>query len=129
MKMEKFETIDLYIASFPEDIQSILKKLRATINNETKGLVETMSYGMPTFKLNGKNLVHFAAFKEHVGFFPTPSGIDGLLEETKQYRTGKGTLQFSYDEPIPWNLVKKIVKFRVEEVLKTQNQNEIYTKQ
>ena len=111
--MTNYKTVDEYISTFPKDIQSILKKFRQTIQKEAPKSIETISYGMPTFKLNGKNLVHFAAFKHHLGFFPTPSGIDALEKETKPYRTGKGTMQFPFDKPVPWELIKKVVKFRV----------------
>ncbi len=115
MKMEKFETIDEYIASFNGDIQDILKKFRESIQTKAPQATESMSYGMPTFKLNGKNLVHFAAFKNHIGFFPAPSGIDALADEAKPYRTGKGTMQFQFNQPIPWDLILRIVDFRVKE--------------
>ncbi len=115
MKMEKFETIDEYVNSFDGDTLDILKKFRESIQKRVPQATESMSYGMPTFKLKGKNLVHFAAFKNHVGFFPAPSGIDALSEETKPYRTGKGTMQFQFNQPIPWDLILRIVDFRVKE--------------
>lgn len=115
MKMEKFETIDEYIASFDGNTQDILKKFRENILKRAPQATETMSYGMPTFKLYGHNLVHFAAFKNHIGFFPAPSGIDALADETKPYRTGKGTMQFQFNQPIPWDLVLKIVDYRIKE--------------
>lgn len=115
MKMEKFETIDEYIASFDGNTQDILKKFRENIQKRAPEATESMSYGMPTFKLYGHNLVHFAAFKNHIGFFPAPSGIDALADETKPYRTGKGTMQFQFNQPIPWDLVLKIVDYRIKE--------------
>ena len=111
--MEKFETVDSYISSFDGRKKSILSDFRKKIKSLSPTSVESMSYGMPSYKLNNKPLVYFAAFKEHIGFFPTPSGIDALEEETKPYRSGKGTLQFKLDKPIPWDLVEKIVKYRV----------------
>ena len=115
MKMEKFETIDEYIASFDGNTQDILKKFRENIQKRAPEATESMSYGMPTFKLYGHNLVHFAAFKNHIGFFPAPSGIDALADEAKPYRTGKGTMQFQFNQPIPWDLVLKIVDYRIKE--------------
>jgi len=119
---KKYKTIDEYIKTFPKDIQIILEKIRQTIHETAPETVETVSYQMPTFKLNGKNLVHFAAFKEHIGFYPTPSGIDSFEKELAPYRTGKGTLQFPLDKPIPFNLVKKVVIFRVKENLNKKRQ-------
>ena len=89
--MEKFDTIGEYIASFPEETQVILKRFRKIIGKIAPQATESMSYRMPTFKLNGKNLVHFAAFKNHIGFFPTPSGIDALEKETKIYIRSQNT--------------------------------------
>lgn len=111
---QNYKNIDEYIAAFPKDIQKKLTKIRETIKNAAPEATEAIAYGMPTFKLNG-NLVHFAAFKNHLGFFPTPSGIEVFDKETKPYRTGRGTLRFPLDEPIPFDLVKKIVARRVEE--------------
>ncbi|GHV00412.1 hypothetical protein FACS189483_10470 [Spirochaetia bacterium] len=107
-------TIDEYIASFEPEIQRTLIEIRNFIKNEVPDATEKMSYGMPTFYQNG-NLVHFAAFKDHYGFFPSPSGIDAFEEELAPYRSGKGTLRFSMDKPIPWEIVKKVLQFRVQE--------------
>ena len=107
-------TIDEYIETFEPDIQKTLNEIRNFIKNEVPEATEKISYGMPTFYLNG-NLVHFAAFKNHYGFFPTPSGIDAFEKELASYRSGKGTLRFSIDKPIPWDIIKKIVRFRVKE--------------
>ncbi len=115
--MKVYKSIDEYISTFPNETQVILEKIRKTIKEEAPDAIEKISYGMPTFYLNG-NLVHFAAFKNHIGFFPAPSGINQFEKELLKYKTGKGTLQFSYDEEIPFNLIKKVVKFRVEENLK-----------
>ena len=115
--MKEFKDINEFIADFPEDIQIILEKIRATIHQAAPDATEAIKYGMPTFVLNG-NLVHFAAYKNHIGFYPAPTGIDAFIEELAQYRTGKGTIQFPIDKPIPYDLIAKVVKFRVEENLK-----------
>ena len=112
-----FSSIDEYIATFPEEIQKILKELRATIKVHAPDAEEKFSYGMPTFFLNG-NLVHFAAFKTHIGFYPTPSGIEAFKDELSIYKGAKGSVQFPIDKPLPLKLIGKIVKFRVTENLK-----------
>lgn len=114
--IKKFEPIDEYIETFPEDIQDILKKMRKVIQEAAPEAEETISYGMPTFKLNG-NLVHFAAYKNHIGFYPTPSGIEAFKEEISGYKSSKGAVQFPLDKPIPYDLVEKMVIFRVKENL------------
>jgi uncharacterized protein YdhG (YjbR/CyaY superfamily) len=111
------KTIDEYIETFPKDVQGILEKMRQTIRRAAPEAVEAISYQMPTFKLNGKNLVHFAGFKNHIGFYPIPSGIEAFKEELSSYRQGKGSVQFQMDKPIPYDLVEKIVKYRVTENL------------
>lgn len=112
--MINYKSIDEYINSFPEEQKSILNKIRDSIKEEAPEATEKISYGMPTFYQNG-NLVHFAAFKNHIGFFPAPSGINAFEKELAKYRTGKGTLQFKYGEEIPFNLIRKIVQFRLKE--------------
>ena len=112
--MKTYNSIDEYISTFPKETQIVLEKIRKTIKEETPTATEKISYGMPTFYLNG-NLVHFAAFKNHIGFFPAPSGINKFEKELSKYKTGKGTLQFKYDEEIPFDIIKKIVKFRTKE--------------
>ena len=112
-----FNSIDEYIASFPEDIQNILNDIRATIRAAAPEATEKISYQMPTFFLNG-NLVHFAAFKNHVGFYPTPSGIDEFKAELSKYKGSKGSIQFPIDQPVPLDLIAKIVKYRISENLK-----------
>ena len=99
----------------PKDVQDMLKRLRDTIRDEAPDAREAISYGMPTFKLNGRSLVHFAAFKNHIGFFPTASDLESEIPEVAKYRTGKGTLRFPLDRPIPYHLVRKIVRFRLTE--------------
>ena len=113
---KQFGTIDEYIETFPKQVQSILEKLRQTIRKAAPEAVETISYQIPTFKLNGKNLVHFAAFKSHVGFYPTPSGIKAFEKELSALKQAKGSVQFPLDRPIPYDLVKRIVAFRVKEI-------------
>jgi len=113
--IKKFKTMDEYIKTFPKDVQSILEKMRQTIRKAAPEAVEAISYQMPTFKLNGKNLVHFAAFKNHIGFYPIPSGIEAFKKALSPYKQGKGSVQFPIDKPIPYDLVKKIVIFRVKE--------------
>jgi uncharacterized protein YdhG (YjbR/CyaY superfamily) len=113
----KFSSIDEYIAAFPEEIQKILEELRATIKSAAPGAEEKISYQMPTFTLKG-NLVHFAAHKKHIGFYPTPSGIQAFKKELSIYETSKGSIKFPIDKPLPLDLISKIVKFRVNENLK-----------
>jgi uncharacterized protein YdhG (YjbR/CyaY superfamily) len=105
-------TIDQYIACFPIEIQVILTKIRETISNAAPGAVESISYQMPTFKLKG-NLVHFAAYKNHIGFYPAPSGIEAFKKEIALYKWAKGSVQFPIEKPIPLNLIAEIVRFRV----------------
>ncbi len=112
----QFKTIDEYINSFPDDIQLILETTRQTIRKATPGAIEVISYRMPGFKLNG-SLVWFAAFKTHIGFYPTSSGVEAFKIELSSYKTSKGAIQFPLDKPIPYDLVEKIVLFRVKENL------------
>jgi len=109
-------TIDAYIAGFPTIIQEILEKMRETIKKAAPGAVETISYQMPTFALHG-NLVHFAAHKNHIGFYPAPSGIVAFKEDLKGFKSSKGAVQFPIDKPLPVELIFEIVKFRVIENL------------
>lgn len=115
-RKKEFETIDKYIVLFPPEIQDRLRKLRQAIREEAPDAEETISYRIPTFRLNG-NLVHFAAFKDHVSFFPTSSGVEAFRQELSGYKISKGTIQFPLDEPMPLDLVRKIVRFRVRENL------------
>jgi uncharacterized protein YdhG (YjbR/CyaY superfamily) len=101
----QLKTIDEYIASFPKNVQDILEKLRRIIKESAPMAEETINYRMPTFKLNG-NLVHFAAFKNHIGFYPTPSGIIAFKKELSPYKQAKGSVQFYNDKPIPFDIVK-----------------------
>jgi len=110
------ESIDAYIALFPAEIQQKLQQIRAVIKQAAPEASEKISYQMPTFYLNG-NQVHFAAFKHHIGFYPAPSGIENFNEELAMYKTSKGAIQFPLDKPIPFDLVRAIVEFRVAENL------------
>jgi uncharacterized protein YdhG (YjbR/CyaY superfamily) len=112
-----FESIDEYIFKFTPEIQEILKRLRKVIKESAPDAEEKISYQMPTFALHG-NLVHFAACKNHIGFYPTPSGIDAFKHELSGYRGAKGSIQFPIEKPLPYELISKIVKFRVSENIK-----------
>ena len=114
--IKQFKTMDEYIKTFPKDVQSILEKMRQTIREAAPEAVETISYQIPTFKLNGKNLVHFAAWKNHIGFYPTSSGTEAFKKELSRYKAAKGSVQFPIEKPIPYDLVKKIVIFRMKEI-------------
>jgi uncharacterized protein YdhG (YjbR/CyaY superfamily) len=115
-RMQSYDTIDEYIAGYPEDTQETLQQLRAVIQSVAPEATEAISYGMPTFKLHG-NLVHFAAFKDHIGFFPTSSGVERFESELTAYSTSKGTIRFPLGKPIPEELIRKITAFRVKENL------------
>jgi uncharacterized protein YdhG (YjbR/CyaY superfamily) len=111
-----FKTIDEYIATFPKNVQTILQELRQVIRDCSPEAKEAISYQIPTFKLNG-NLVHFAAYKNHIGFYPTSSGIEAFKEKLGKYEISKGTVRFPINEPIPFELIKEMVRFRVKENL------------
>lgn len=106
--------INEYIATFPPDVQKILNMLRDTIQKAAPDATEKISYAMPTFYLNG-NLVHFAAYKNHIGFYPAPSGIEAFEKELSVFKTSKGAVQFPINKPLPLTLITKIVKYRVKE--------------
>ena len=114
---KKFKTIDEYIKSFPEDVQTILENIRRTIQQAAPEATETISYQIPTFKLHG-NLVHFAAFKNHIGFYPTPKAIEVFNRELSAYEVSKGTIRFPLGEEIQYDLIEKIALFQVNENLK-----------
>jgi len=120
MKSKKvsFNSIDDYIATFPKDVQKIMKQLRGTIKAAAPKAEEKISYQMPTFTLNGKYLVYFAGWKTHIAFYGAPRGNAEFKEDLSAYETGQGTLKFPFDKPIPFDLITKIVKFRVAENLK-----------
>lgn len=113
--------IDEYIAGCPKEVQDVLEKLRATIKKAAPEAKETINYAIPTFSLEG-NLVHFAAFKNHIGFYPAPSGIAAFKKELSVYEGAKGSVQFPMDKPLPLSLVTRIVKFRVKENLEKAKQ-------
>jgi len=108
-------SIDEYIAGFPPETQKALEELRALIKASALDATEKISYAMPTFDLNGHHLVHFAGYEKHVGFYPTGSGVEAFKEELKPYKSGKGSVQFPLGQPLPTDLIRRIVEFRVEE--------------
>lgn len=110
--------IDEYVQGFPAEVQDVLQEIRRVIKSVAPDAEEAMNYGIPTFKLNG-NLVHFAGFKKHIGFYPTPSGIEAFKEEFTGYKSAKGSVQFPLDQPMPLDLIKRIVEFRVQENTKS----------
>ncbi|MGD0018288.1 MAG: DUF1801 domain-containing protein [Candidatus Limnocylindrales bacterium] len=115
MASRSANSIDEYIAGFPAETQKLLEELRALIRASAPGATETISYAVPTFDLNGRHLVHFAGFKNHIGFYPVPSGIEAFREELKPYKQGKGSVQFPLGQPMPTDLIRRIVEFRVDE--------------
>lgn len=119
---KQFETIDEYIATFPKDVQGTLEKIRQSIKESAPNAEEVISYQMPAFRLNGI-LVYFAAFKNHIGFFPTSSAVAEFRKDLSQYELSKGTIRFPLDKPIPFDLIKKIVTFRVRENLDRKRQS------
>jgi uncharacterized protein YdhG (YjbR/CyaY superfamily) len=110
----QYKTMDEYINTFPEDVQRILNELRQTIKEVAPEAEETINYQIPTFTLNG-NLVHFAAFEHHIGFYPTPSGMEAFKKELSEYKGAKGSVQFPIHEPLPLPLIRRIVEYRVKE--------------
>lgn len=109
--------VDSYIQSFPENIKNILSKIREIIHRNAPGVREEFAYGMPAYKLNGKPLVYFAAYKKHIGFYATPTGHAAFSEELSAYKQGKGSVQFPLQTPIPYQLIERIVVYRVNENL------------
>ncbi|HZJ44746.1 MAG TPA: DUF1801 domain-containing protein [Pyrinomonadaceae bacterium] len=107
--------IDEYIDRFPEDVQNVLHKIRALINEVVPDAEEKISYQIPTFTLNGSYLIYFAGFKNHVSVYPAPRGTEQFKKELAAYEGGKGTVRFPLDQPIPYGLIKRIVKFKVKE--------------
>jgi uncharacterized protein YdhG (YjbR/CyaY superfamily) len=118
---KQFNTIDEYIETFPKDVQRILEKVRQTIRETAPEAVETISYQMPTFKLDGKYLVYFAAWKTHIGMYPVPAGTEAFKKELAPYKGAKSTARFPIDKPIPYDLVKKMVIFLIKENQKKRN--------
>ena len=113
MQNSTAKDIDDYIAGFPGEVQDMLQQIRAAIQKVVPDAQEDIKYAIPTFVLNGKNLVHFAAFKHHIGFYPTPTGIESFKKELSKYKQGKGSVQFPLDQPMPLKLITEIVKFNV----------------
>lgn len=107
--------IDAYIAEYPVDVQQQLNSIRRTIQKEAPQALEVIKYGIPTYVL-GENLVHFAAFQHHVGFYPTPSGIQAFQKEFSSYKSGRGSVQFPLDQPLPLELIRQVVRFRMNEI-------------
>ncbi len=107
------QTIDTYIATYPAQVQAILQEIRQVIHAAAPDAVEAISYGIPTFKLRGKNLVHFGAFKNHIGFYPTPTGAEAFSADLAIYKQGKGSVQFPLNQPMPYDLMRRIVQFRM----------------
>ena len=112
-----FVSVDAYILSFSKEMQVLLNKVRATIKQNAPEAVESISYQMPAYKSNGKPLVYFAGYEKHIGFYATPTGHEQCAKELAKYKQGKGSVQFSLDKPIPFDLIARIVKFRVNENL------------
>lgn len=111
------KTIDEHIKGFPEDIQKLLQQIREAIQQEVPEATEAIAYGIPTFKLKGKNMVHFAGYKTHIGFYPAPRALEKFREELAQYEGSKGTVKLPLDKPIPVDLIKGITRYRAEEIL------------
>lgn len=111
----EIKTIEEYIAGFPKEVKEKLEKIRKIIKDQAPGAVENISYGMPAYKINKKPLIYFAGFKHHIGLYATPSGHDAFKQQLSAYKQGKGSVQFPLDGPIPYDLIKKIVAFRVKE--------------
>lgn len=110
--------MDAYIGQFPAKTQKVLQEMRELIRANAPGATETMSYAIPTFDLNGRHLVHFAGYPRHIGFYPIPTGMEAFKEELSHYKTGKGSVQFPLDQPLPRDLIRRIVEFRVAENLR-----------
>lgn len=109
-------SIDEYIAEFPPATQDVLRQVRAVIRDSAPGAVETISYAIPTFDLNGRHLVHFAGYERHIGFYPMASGVAAFKDELTGYKSAKGSVQFPLEQPLPVDLIRRIVEFRVAQV-------------
>jgi len=107
-------SIDQYVAEFPEATRKVLEEMRALIRETAPAAVETISYGIPTFDSGGRHLVHFAGHARHVGLYPTPSGIEAFAKDLEPYKQGKGSVQFPLDQPLPADLIRRIVRFQLE---------------
>ncbi|MFZ2594114.1 MAG: DUF1801 domain-containing protein [Minisyncoccia bacterium] len=113
--MKAYATVDAYIRSYPKEIQSVLNEMRALVHASAPHAEECIGYGIPSYKLHGRYLVHFGAFKKHLGFFPASSGVSEFRDLLTQYTCSKGTIQFPYTTKLPRGLIQKIVKFRIAE--------------
>lgn len=116
MNSHTIKSIDEYLVTIHAETRPIIEKIRTLVKNLVPNGVETIKYRLPTIMLGGKNLVHYAAFKHHIGFYPTPSGITAFEKELKSYQTSTGSIQFPLDKPIPYDLIEKIVRFRIREM-------------
>lgn len=117
--MKPYKNVDEYIANFPSAVQDRLKEIRKAIKDEAPGMEEKISYGIPTATLNGKYFIYFAGYKKHVSIYPVTQAVENTIKGIDKYRTGKGTLQFPLDKPLPMTLIRKIIKVRVKEHLHT----------
>lgn len=108
--------VDSYIAGFPDDVQQILKNLRALVVQIAPNAVEGIAYGLPGYKLNGKPLIYFGGYAQHIGLYATPTGHEAFKEDLSRYKQGKGSVQFPLNQPIPYEMIERIVRFRVSEV-------------
>ena len=122
------ESIDQYIVGFPPEVQNILEEIRTIVRTAAPEAQETIKYRMPTFILNG-NLVHFAAFKHHIGLYPTPDGIEKFQDELSVYKNAKGSVQFPLDQPMPFDLIRRIVEFRVQESARKSDRKSVQKRQ
>lgn len=111
------KSIDEYLKSQPDNVVEILQKIRSVVHGEAPKAEEAIRYGMPTFRVSNTNLLHFAAYAHHIGFYPTPSAIEEFSEKLKMYKTSKGAIQFPLDKPIPYDLIKTMTKYRLKQVL------------
>lgn len=117
---DQYTDIDEYIGSFPPDIQEKLRNIRAVIRKAVPDAEEAIRYGIPTFRMDGTNLVHFAAFRDHLGFFPTATGVEKFRKELSGHKLSKGMIQLPLDGPVPYNLPERIARFRAEETRKKE---------
>lgn len=113
--MKTYKTVDEYIKSFPKEVGATLKGLRALVKKLAPNGEEVIKYGMPTLQINGKNVLHYAAYEKHIGFYPTPSGVKAFEKDLAKYKFSKGAIQFPIDKPLPMTLITKIAKFRIKE--------------
>lgn len=111
--------VEIYISQFPEEVQSYLNKIKDMVTSKDNSIVFDIKYGIPTAILNNKNLLHFAAFKNHIGFYPIPTTIQAFSDKLMKYKQGKGSIQFPLSEPIPFNLINKMIDYRISELKKS----------